>query len=151
MAKKQSQSASDTGLVFGAYNVHSQHCGTPPGRLNSADLTLYYGYYENYHGEQFVFTYDREGQSGTIEGGDLEWGNTKTFTLGLLKQAVGATQELAARVEAGRNPETPALPVIDAALALGRLSGLTGKEEILWLRACLEACGVLAALANSRR
>jgi len=34
--------------------------------------------------------------------------------------------------------------VIDAALALGRLTGLTAKDEVLWLRACLEACGALA-------
>ena len=30
--------------------------------------------------------------------------------------------------------------MIDAALALGRLTGLTGKDEIHWLRACLAAC-----------
>ena len=32
------------------------------------------------------------------------------------------------------------LPLIDAALALGRLTGLMGKDEVIWLRACLEAC-----------
>jgi hypothetical protein len=32
------------------------------------------------------------------------------------------------------------LPVIDAALALGRLTGVTGKDEVIWLRACLAAC-----------
>ncbi len=36
------------------------------------------------------------------------------------------------------------LPVIDAALALGRLTGLTGKDEIVWLRACLAACAGFA-------
>jgi hypothetical protein len=30
--------------------------------------------------------------------------------------------------------------VIDAALALGRFTGLTGKDEVNWLRACLTAC-----------
>jgi hypothetical protein len=30
--------------------------------------------------------------------------------------------------------------VIDAALALGPLTGLTGKDEVVWLRACLAAC-----------
>jgi hypothetical protein len=30
--------------------------------------------------------------------------------------------------------------VIDTALALGRLTGLTGKDEVVWLRACLAAC-----------
>jgi hypothetical protein len=32
------------------------------------------------------------------------------------------------------------LPVIDAELALGRLTGLTGKDKVVWLRACLAAC-----------
>ncbi len=39
---------------------------------------------------------------------------------------------------------SPDLPVIDSALALGRLTGLTGKDEIIWLRACLKACATLA-------
>ncbi len=36
--------------------------------------------------------------------------------------------------------EPSRLPIIDAALALGRLTGLTGKDEVIWLRACLNAC-----------
>jgi hypothetical protein len=142
MAKTKREEPIDPGLVFAAYNMHSENCGPPPGRRNPANPSLYYGYYENRYGEQFVFTYDPAGQAGTIEGGDLEWGNTKTFTLGLLKQALHATQALAAQIEAGRTPETPELPIIDAALALGRLTGLTSKGEVIWLRACLEACGV---------
>jgi hypothetical protein len=34
--------------------------------------------------------------------------------------------------------------VTDAALALGRFTGLTGKDEVMWLRACLEACTTVA-------
>jgi hypothetical protein len=30
--------------------------------------------------------------------------------------------------------EVSALPAIDAALAPGRLTGLTGKDELIWLR-----------------
>ena len=30
--------------------------------------------------------------------------------------------------------------MIDAAFALGRVTGVTGKDEIIWLRACLVAC-----------
>jgi hypothetical protein len=150
MPETKREAPNDTKLVFAAYNTHSANCGPPPGHRNSANPRLYYGYYENRYGEQFVFTYDPASQTGTIEGGDLEWGNIKTFTLGLLKQALHATQALAAQIEAGRTPETPELPVIDAALALGRLTGLTSKDEVLWLRACLEACGVLATLSTSR-
>jgi hypothetical protein len=31
-----------------------------------------------------------------------------------------------------------------AAMALGRFTGLTGKDEVVWLRACLAACTTLA-------
>jgi hypothetical protein len=40
------------------------------------------------------------------------------------------------------------LPTIDAALALGRLTGLTGKDEIIWLRACLKASVTTLELAE---
>jgi hypothetical protein len=30
--------------------------------------------------------------------------------------------------------------MIDAALALGQVTGLTGKDEVIWLRACLAGC-----------
>jgi len=36
--------------------------------------------------------------------------------------------------------ETSNPPVIDAALALGRLTGLTDKDEITWLQAVLKFC-----------
>ena len=40
--------------------------------------------------------------------------------------------------------------MIDDALALGRVTGLTGKDEVIWLRACLEACTGLAARPGGR-
>ena len=58
----------------------------------------------------------------------------------LLDEALRSTQHLAAQVE-GSNARSK-LPLIDTALALGRLTGLTGKDEIVWLRACLEACSL---------
>jgi hypothetical protein len=42
------------------------------------------------------------------------------------------------------------LPVIDAALALGRLTGLTGQDEIVWLRACLGACSGFSVRPGDR-
>ena len=44
---------------------------------------------------------------------------------------------------AGHRPR-PGLPVIDAALVPGRVTGLTGKDEVIWLRACQEACTIFA-------
>ena len=41
--------------------------------------------------------------------------------------------------------------MIDAALALGRLTGLTGKDEVVWLRACLAACTRFEGLPGDPR
>jgi hypothetical protein len=130
----------DAGLVFAAYNNHHPSCGLPPRLRNTADPGLYYGYLENRHGEQFVFTFDRATGTGTISGGDLGWDEPKSFTLGLLDEALRETQKLAARITEPGRAEAEGLPVIDTALALGRLTGLTGKDEVIWLRACLTAC-----------
>jgi len=57
-----------------------------------------------------------------------------------VEEALRSTQRLAKQIRRQGNAETPRLPTIDVAMALGRLTGLTGKEEIIWLRACLKAC-----------
>src|SRR5687768_5722138 len=52
-------------------NNHSPSCGDPPIVNNSADC--YVGYFENMHGEQWVFTYDRATKTAMIRGGDIGW------------------------------------------------------------------------------
>ncbi len=140
MANEEARKPDSQGLVFTAHNNHTPQCGLPPQVCNTDNRGLYYGYFENYHGEQFVFVFDRATKTGTISGGDLDWDKPKTFTLGLVEEALRSTQGLARQIRRQGNAETPRLPTIDAALALGRLTGLTGKEEIIWLRACLKAC-----------
>jgi hypothetical protein len=140
MVDPEGQDPGDGGLVFAAHNNHDPRCGRPPRLRNTADPGLYYGYFENRYGEQFVFTFDRATATGTVSGGDLGWGDPKSFTLGLLEEVVRDVQRAAARVVGQGRDETSALPMIDAALALGRVTGLTGKDEVIWLRACLEAC-----------
>jgi hypothetical protein len=135
----------DAGLVFAAHNNHDPSCGRPPRLRNTADPGRYHGYFENRYGEQFVFTFDRATGTGTISGGDLGWDEPRSFTLGLLDEALRETQKLAGRITEPGRAEAAGLSVIDAALALGRLTGLTGKDEVIWLRACLEA-GVSFAL-----
>ncbi len=138
MAKPKGQDPGDAGLVFVARNTHDVRCGSPPRLRNSDNPTLYHGYFENRYGEQFVFTFDQVTGTGTISGGDLGWDNPKAFTLGLLEEARRCTEDLAAQVKG--SDAWSKLPMIDAALALGHLTGLTGKDEVIWLRACLEAC-----------
>ena len=142
MAKPKDQDLGDAGLVFTAHNSHHERRGTPPRLRNTDNPGLYYGYFENRYGEQFVFTFDRATETGTVSGGDLGWGDPRSFTLGLLDEALRSTQDLATPLE-GSDARSK-LPVIDAALALGRLTGLTGKDEVIWLRACLEACTGIA-------
>ena len=151
MAKPKGQDPGDAGLVFAAENNHHERCGPPPRLRNIANPGLYHGYFENRYGEQFVFTFDRATRTGTVSGGDLGWGNPKSFTLGSLEEALCVTQGLAAQIVGEGRPETFGLPVIDAALALGRYTGLTGKDEIIWLRACLEACAISAGRPGDHR
>ncbi len=134
------QNPGGAGLVFVAFNNHTPHCGLPPGVRNLDNPRLSHGYFENCHGEQFVFVYDGASKTGTISGGDLDWGEPKTFTLGLVAEALPATQFLNDQIVRHDNAELPGVPIIDAAMALGRLTGLTGKDEVIWLRACLKAC-----------
>jgi hypothetical protein len=149
MVKPEEQDTGDAGLVFAAYNTHHARCGAPPHLRNTNNLGLYHGYFENRYGEQFVFTFDRATLTGTVSGGDLGWGEPKAFTRGLVDEALRSTQDLAAQVE-GSDARSK-LPVIDAALALGRLTGLTGQDEVTWLRACLAACTGLAEWTENHR
>ena len=140
MVDPEGKDPGDAGLVFAAHNVHGPNCGQPPALRNTAVPGLNYGYFENRYGEQFVFTFDRATAAGSVSGGDLGWDEPKPFTLGLLDEALRETQRLAARITEPGLAEASGLPVIDAALALGRLTGLTGRDEVAWLRACLIAC-----------
>ena len=151
MASSRDQDPGDAGLVFAAYNTHYERYGAPPRLRNTDSPGLYYGYFENRYGEQLVFTFDRGTGTGMVSGGDLGWGDPKAFTLGLLGEALRSTQDLAAQVRG--SDARSRLPVIDAALALalGRLTGLTGEDEVAWLRACLEACSGFAERPGDRR
>ena len=149
MAKPMNEGAGDARLVFSAHDTHHERCGAPPRLRNTDNPGLYYGYFENRSGEQFVFTFDRETGTGMVSGGDLGWAEPRTFTRGLLHEALRSTRDLAAQVRG--DDASSQLPVIDHALALGRLTGLTGKDEIVWLRACLEACAGLAEPPGERR
>jgi len=73
-------------------------------------------------------------------GGDIGWDDPKAFTLGLLDEALRSTRNVAAQIVRAERDETLNLPVIDAALAPGRLTGLTGKDKMVRLRTCLDAC-----------
>jgi hypothetical protein len=151
MAKPKGQDPGNAGLVFAAHNTHDERCGPPPRLRNTDNPGLYHGYFENRYGEQFIFTFDRATGTGTISGGDLGWGDPRSFTLGLLDEVFRDTRRVAAQVREQGRTEASDLPTVDAALALGRLTGLTGKDEVIWLRACLAACTAFAEWTGGNR
>jgi hypothetical protein len=57
---------------FTIYNGHVEQAGTPP-QLDSREPGTYFGYFENEHGEQWVFVYDHETERGVLQGGDAGW------------------------------------------------------------------------------
>jgi hypothetical protein len=140
MVDPEGNDPGDAGLVFAAHNNHDPRCGRPPRLRNTADPGCYYGYFENRYGEQFVFTFDRTTGAGTISGGDLGWDDPKAFSLELLDKGLRATRRVAAQIVGLGRTEASGLPVIDAAMALGRIAGLMGEDEVIWLGSCLEAC-----------
>jgi len=53
-------------------NHHSPACGDPP-TVNGDDPAVYLGYFENPHGEQWIFTYHRGTGKAELRGGDVGW------------------------------------------------------------------------------
>lgn len=70
--------ATHEGLVFQVGNHHVASCGEPPKIV--ADGKRYHSYFENTHGEQWVFIYDYETERGELRGGDAGWGNVHEVT-----------------------------------------------------------------------
>lgn len=53
-------------------NKHGKGCGEPP-HITNDEPNVYYGYFENDYGEQWVFTYHRKSKVGELRGGDAGW------------------------------------------------------------------------------
>ena len=57
---------------FAMANVHASVAGDPPIFRNE-NSAKYYGYFENFYGEQWVFLYDRDTKTAELRGGDAGW------------------------------------------------------------------------------
>jgi hypothetical protein len=55
-------------------NHHVPQCGDPP-IVNDDDPNIYIGYFENPHGEQWIFIYHRKTKKAELRGGDAGWKN----------------------------------------------------------------------------
>jgi hypothetical protein len=54
------------------HNHHSTACGIPP-TFSTMAANLYIGYFENRHGEQWIFTCNRATREASLRGGDTGW------------------------------------------------------------------------------
>jgi hypothetical protein len=54
------------------HNRHPAACGIPPA-LTTEAADLYIGYFENRHGEQWIFTCHRATREASLRGGDAGW------------------------------------------------------------------------------
>ena len=62
-------------------NHHAATCGDPP-IVNGDESYLYIGYFENEHGEQWIFTRDRKTGLATLRGGDIGWNTAIDVNVG---------------------------------------------------------------------
>ncbi|QDV85581.1 hypothetical protein [Planctomycetes bacterium TBK1r] len=62
-------------------NHHAASCGDPP-IVNGTEGRCYIGYFENEHGEQWIFTRDRQTGTATLHGGDIGWNTAIDVTSG---------------------------------------------------------------------
>jgi hypothetical protein len=65
--------------IFSVTNHHVASCGLPP-HIEDTSPNCYRGYFENEHGEQAIFVYDRASREATLYMGDAV-GNARTASL----------------------------------------------------------------------
>ncbi len=75
-------------------NHHIPGCGDPP-IVTGDDPALYIGYFENPHGEQWIFTYHRETGKAELRGGDAGWNSAHEVQDGSVRGLVLDTAERA--------------------------------------------------------
>ncbi|MDA1164309.1 MAG: hypothetical protein O3B13_14535 [Planctomycetota bacterium] len=63
-------------------NFHTQDCGDPP-IIDTEAAHNYVGYFCNRFGEQWIFQFDRETQTGELRGGDVGWNQSFTVQDGV--------------------------------------------------------------------
>lgn len=64
--------------VITIYNRHGSEGGEPP-QITNADRFRSYGYFQNEHGDQWVFVDDPATGTATLRSGDARWGTVHTI------------------------------------------------------------------------
>jgi hypothetical protein len=63
--------------------------------VSNESSDLYIGYFENPHGEQWLFSFDRRTREATLRGGDVGWGNAYPVRDGRVAGLILGGQEAA--------------------------------------------------------
>ena len=74
-------------------NHHSAACGDPP-IIDGNAQNCYVGYFENPHGEQWIFILDRQTGKATLRGGDVGWNTEVDVTNGTAADLILGQEEL---------------------------------------------------------
>lgn len=80
--------------IFSVTNHHVASCGVPP-QIDGTSSNCYRGYFENEHGEQAIFVYDRTSQEATLYMGDAGWEHPHRVVDGRVPDLVLAAGEQA--------------------------------------------------------
>jgi len=78
--------------IFSVANHHVDSCGTPP-QIDDSTPNRYLGYFENEHGEQAIFIYDRTARKGTLYMGDAGWDRPYLVVDGAVPEPILGTDE----------------------------------------------------------
>lgn len=79
-------------VILTIKNRHTPMCGTPPTLEQSPQAWL--SYFENEHGEQWLFRCDRGTKAWQVWGGDLDWDTVIDSTEPLSQVTLGAAERL---------------------------------------------------------
>jgi hypothetical protein len=80
--------------ILTIYNQHVAECGAPPP-LDNGSSDLYIGYFENPHGEQWVFTFNRKTREASLRGGDVGWEDAHAVRGGRVADLILGEEEAA--------------------------------------------------------
>jgi hypothetical protein len=72
MVDKEHSPDASAAPLFAVSNHHTAQAGRAPA-IDGDRPGDYHGYFENRHGEQFVFVYRSDMGEGTLWGGDIGW------------------------------------------------------------------------------
>lgn len=73
-------------------NHHSPSCGDPP-IVEGESSNGYIGYFENSHGEQWIFTHNRATGKAVLRGGDAGWNSGFSVVDGVVEGLILNSEE----------------------------------------------------------